>query len=67
VVAAVRVLDFQATINNLKTRTEIDDSAVLAPATPTKLPPGIVHLFAGAFEILAEHGCLPSGFMRLPP
>jgi hypothetical protein len=52
VIAAVRVLDFQAAINNLKTRTELDDSAVIAPAIPRKLPPGIVHLFAGAVAIL---------------
>ena len=67
VVAAVRVLDFQATINNLKTRTELDDSAALAPATQRKLPPGIVNLFAGAVAILAEHNCLPEGFTCLPP
>jgi hypothetical protein len=67
VVAAIRVLDFQATINNLKSRTELDDSPVLAPPTPTKLPPGIVHLFAGAVAILIEHNCLPDGFTCLPP
>lgn len=66
IVAAVRVLTFQATINNVAAAPEIQELPAPTPEPKPQWPEGSENLFDAAFKVIAEYGCLGRRFRYLP-